>query len=83
MDLDFWFACLNKSICKSFSPSFVQMDLLCATLDSVRDLSRVCVHVDMDAFYAAVECRDQPQLRHVPMAVGGMSMLVGQVPFLE
>ena len=40
-----------------------------------RDLSRTIVHVDMDAFYAAVEMRDDPALREVPMAVGGMGML--------
>jgi len=40
-----------------------------------RDLSRTIVHVDMDMFYAAVEMRDNPALRGVPMAVGGMGML--------
>ena len=40
-----------------------------------RDLSRTIVHVDMDMFYAAVEIRDNPALRGVPMAVGGMGML--------
>lgn len=32
---------------------------------------RKIIHVDMDAFFAAVEMRDNPELRHVPMAVGG------------
>ena len=45
-------------------------------LERTRDLSHVIVHVDMDAFYAAVEMRDNPQLRNVPMAVGGSGMLV-------
>ena len=39
------------------------------------DTSRTLVHVDMDAFYAAVEMRDNPELCNVPMAVGGNSML--------
>ena len=45
-------------------------------LESERDLSNIIVHVDMDAFYAAVEMRDEPKLKSVPMAVGGNSMLV-------
>lgn len=47
-----------------------------AHLEMGRDLSRVIVHVDMDAFYAAVEMRDCPELKDKPMAVGSMSMLV-------
>jgi DNA polymerase kappa len=33
------------------------------------------VHIDLDAFYAAVEERDHPEWRGKPLAVGGMSML--------
>ncbi|CAD5221837.1 unnamed protein product [Bursaphelenchus xylophilus] len=44
-------------------------------LRSRRDLTRLFVHVDMDAFFANVEMRDDPTLRAVPMAVGGSSML--------
>eukprot|EP00116_Pleurobrachia_bachei_P002949 sb/3463211/ len=51
------------------------MDIIIAQLESTRDMSRDIVHVDMDAFYAAVEMRDNPGLREVPMAVGGNSML--------
>ena len=35
-----------------------------------RDLSQTIVHIDCDAFYAAVEELDRPELKDVPMAVG-------------
>lgn len=32
---------------------------------------RKIIHVDMDCFYAAVEMRDDPRLRDIPLAIGG------------
>lgn len=39
-------------------------------LECSRDLSQTVIHIDCDAFYAAVEELDRPELKHVPMAVG-------------
>ncbi|KAL4919057.1 hypothetical protein BDW62DRAFT_179830 [Aspergillus aurantiobrunneus] len=45
-------------------------DQLFAELESTRDLSQYVVHVDCDAFFAAVEELDRPELKTVPFAVG-------------
>src|SRR5581483_2171982 len=41
----------------------------CTVSDS--EFVRRIIHVDMDAFYASVEQRDNPALRGLPLAVGG------------
>lgn len=45
-------------------------DDLITQLELSRDLSQYIVHIDCDAFYAAVEELDRPELRDVPFAVG-------------
>ncbi|XP_005505987.2 DNA polymerase kappa isoform X5 [Columba livia] len=53
----------------------LQVDKLVIELEQNRNLNNTIVHIDMDAFYAAVEMRDNPELKEKPIAVGSMSML--------
>uniref|UniRef100_A0A0P6K235 DNA polymerase kappa n=1 Tax=Heterocephalus glaber TaxID=10181 RepID=A0A0P6K235_HETGA len=53
----------------------LQVDRFAMEIEHRRDLNNTIVHVDMDAFYAAVEMRDTPELKDKPIAVGSMSML--------
>ncbi|KAF4803020.1 DNA polymerase kappa [Turdus rufiventris] len=57
----------------------LQVDKLVMELEENRNLSSTIVHIDMDAFYAAVEMRDNPELKEKPIAVGSMSMLVREI----
>lgn len=40
-------------------------------LSKIIPFMRKIIHIDMDCFYAAVEMRDNPRYRHLPIAVGG------------
>ncbi|KAG8524658.1 DNA polymerase kappa, partial [Galemys pyrenaicus] len=53
----------------------LQVDKFAMELEQNRDLNNTIVHIDMDAFYAAVEMRDNPELKDKPIAVGSKSML--------
>lgn len=46
-------------------------DRLITELELSRDLTQHIVHVDCDAFYAAVEQLERPELKELPFAVGG------------
>ncbi|XP_071587143.1 DNA polymerase kappa isoform X3 [Heliangelus exortis] len=61
---------INKIIMEA-----TKVDKLVIELERSRNLSNTIVHIDMDAFYAAVEMRDNPELKEKPIAVGSMSML--------
>ncbi|KAL7275792.1 hypothetical protein RUND412_001245 [Rhizina undulata] len=56
---------------RDLSSDLKNMDEEIAELEAGRDLSQYIVHVDCDAFYASVEELDRPELKEVPMAVGG------------
>ncbi|EFJ44099.1 hypothetical protein VOLCADRAFT_118878, partial [Volvox carteri f. nagariensis] len=51
------------------------VDQRISSLECRRDLSRTWLHADMDCFYAAVHEAERPELKRLPVAVGGMDMI--------
>ena len=51
------------------------VDARVKTLEKMRDVSRTWIHVDMDAFYAAVHTLENPSLARIPIAVCGIGMI--------
>ncbi len=45
-------------------------------IDSRYDFNRKIIHIDMDAFYASVEIRDNPRLSGRPLVVGSQRGVV-------
>jgi len=44
-------------------------------IENTRDLTNIWMHIDMDMFYAAIEIRDNPSLKDLPIAVGDERMI--------
>jgi hypothetical protein len=44
-------------------------------IEALRKLDKIWMHLDMDMFYAAIEIRDNPTLKDIPIAVGDERMV--------
>ncbi len=63
---------INPSLFRKLAATVHQR---CLELEKRRRFTQICCVLDMDMFYAAVEIRDQPHLKDLPVAVGGNSMI--------
>jgi len=57
---------------------FLYFVILCI-ITGVVTMMRKIIHVDMDCFFAAVEMRDNPALRDIPIAIGGSRVQRGVI----
>jgi DNA polymerase IV len=53
--------------------------ILCFSLSLPYMSQRKIIHIDADCFYAAVEMRDNPELRDIPLAIGGSATSRGVI----
>ncbi|EEB08917.2 DinB translesion DNA repair polymerase [Schizosaccharomyces japonicus yFS275] len=60
----------NPEKAAKWSEDMHKIDQLINSMEAQRDLSRIIVHVDCDAFYASVEELEKPAYKTKPMAVG-------------
>lgn len=65
----------SKFTQNEISNSVISANQYIIDLNDKRETNRVIVHIDMDAFYANVEIRDNQSLKDIPMAVGSESIL--------
>ena len=52
-------------------PAILRTNVLDTGKEGLMDVSRVIIHSDMNAFYAGVEQAERPELRGLPIIVGG------------